>query len=87
MWEALSPQTRHLPLKYLLNNYHDQRGTDVRDRIYALLGLTYDPDSEHPIKVGYSKSAEDVYLDVVQYIFLTRQIGTIKEALSFCNML
>lgn len=87
-WECLPLETQAFSLKYLLEKCHNHRSTDVRDKIYALLGLTdlIDPSKPH-IYVDYSRSVEDIYRDVLQCMHDSSQLGTMEETLGFISIL
>lgn len=81
-WKELPQGKRALPLKGLLEQYCNQKSTDVRDKVFALLGLTDHSRPEankHQIQVDYSKSVEDIYAAVLQSLYLSGQLGTRDE--------
>lgn len=54
-------------LQRLLRTYAGSQSTDIRDRVYALLGIACDTSqAQHPIVVDYAKSNIEVLVDVVQ---------------------
>jgi hypothetical protein len=61
-------QTRQ-PLLELLDLHKSALCTDPRDRIYALIGLSYLENSDHPgLKINYTKSISQVYRGAVQAV-------------------
>ncbi|KAH5332295.1 hypothetical protein HBI23_071800 [Parastagonospora nodorum] len=60
------PQYRHT-LSQLLEVYSASQSSDIRDKVYALLGVAHDVvGNEHPITVDYSKTSAQVLVDVVR---------------------
>lgn len=54
-------------LQQLLQTYAHSQSTDIRDRVYALLGIACDTSqAQHPIVVDYAKSNIEVLVDVIQ---------------------
>jgi hypothetical protein len=52
------------PLRVLVRSYTSHESTDVRDKVYSLLGIA---DDASGIIVDYKKSAKDVLLDVLAH--------------------
>jgi hypothetical protein len=50
------------PLRLLLQTYGDHESTNIRDKVYALVGIA---EEASDIVVDYNKSAKDVFLDVM----------------------
>jgi len=89
-WNALPLEGQTFTLKHLLKQYRNQRSTEIRDKVYALLGLTNlnDPNpTKHQIYVDYSKPVEDIYRDVLQSIWSSDQFATEEEILYISNIL
>ncbi|CZR68294.1 uncharacterized protein PAC_18193 [Phialocephala subalpina] len=61
--------------------------TNIRDKVFGLLGIgqTY-PD---PVVVGYSKSVEEIYNEVLTLEFglITPELGSREDCLKFCSLL
>ncbi|RDK45914.1 TPR-like protein [Aspergillus phoenicis ATCC 13157] len=81
LWDNLSKDDPHLPLSELLITYGRHQSSDVRDRVYALLGLA----SENSIQADYNLSVEDIYIEVLEAICKEKnprhQLSTIEHTL------
>ncbi|RDH29009.1 TPR-like protein [Aspergillus welwitschiae] len=81
LWDNLPQDDPHLPLSELLITYGRHKSSDVRDRVYALLGLS----SENSIQADYNLSVEDIYIEVLEAICKERnprhQLSTIEHTL------
>ena len=60
------------PLGELVDMYHDRKASDLRDKVYALLGMSSDlpvgktPDYPHGIKPDYRKSWKELFCHLVK---------------------
>ncbi|PWY84033.1 TPR-like protein [Aspergillus eucalypticola CBS 122712] len=81
LWDSLPQNDQHLPLSDLLMTYGRHKSSDIRDRVYALLGLT----SENSVQANYNLSVEDIYIDVLGVICKERnpryQLSAIEHTL------
>ncbi|KAL4732800.1 heterokaryon incompatibility protein-domain-containing protein [Aspergillus similis] len=81
LWDSLPQDDPHLPLSDLLITYGKHKSSDIRDRVYALLGLA----SENSVRVNYNLSVEDIYIEVLEAICKERnprhQLSTIEATL------
>jgi len=68
LWKALPPPGKKLELYELLEAHYDAESTDVRDRVFGLLGLTSSPDMTAPLKADYKLSVRDLYTKTLTYI-------------------
>lgn len=64
LWDSLPKNDQHLPLSDLLMTYGRHKSSDIRDRVYALLGLA----SENSVQANYNLSVEDIYIEVLKAI-------------------
>jgi len=71
-----SYQTKKLDIFSLLAKYGDQRTTDPRDKVFALLGLATD-DSSGTLLPDYAKSWEEVYIETARHIIKRNRTLTI----------
>ncbi|PYH39697.1 uncharacterized protein BO87DRAFT_5114 [Aspergillus neoniger CBS 115656] len=60
LWDSLPKDDQHLPLSDLLMTYGRHKSSDIRDRVYALLGLA----SENSVQANYNLPVEDIYIEV-----------------------
>lgn len=81
LWDNLPPNDQHLPLSDLLMTYGRHKSSDIRDKVYALLGLA----SENSVQANYNLSVEDIYIEVLEAICKERnpryQLSTIENTL------
>lgn len=65
------------PLAELLERFHQHSATDVRDKIYALLGLSSDLQNTSVMQADYTKSWSALLEDVIKhYLGHTANITT-----------
>ncbi|KAK0718741.1 heterokaryon incompatibility protein-domain-containing protein [Apiosordaria backusii] len=72
-WEE--GRVRRLPLEFLLGLTTDLSATNVKDKVYAVLGLTQHETRRH-IKIEYDDtimSPEDLLRDVAKHVLVSRQ--------------
>lgn len=53
----------------LLQKFHMSQASDPRDKIYALLGIASDVSGDSALRPDYTKSIEQLILDVTAFIF------------------
>ncbi|KAK1749997.1 TPR-like protein [Echria macrotheca] len=75
IFDAFPQDRRQFPLLALLDTYGAQQSADVKDRVYGLLGLA----TEHSLRVDYSISEEDLYIDVLEAILAGSESPDINE--------
>lgn len=59
-------------LHTLLSAFYDKKGTDPRDKVYALVGLTTARDDPRFV-IDYSASISQVYIDVVKFFLVSSE--------------
>jgi hypothetical protein len=67
-------------LAKILNLYENCQASDIRDKIYGLLGLV---NAETTISVEYSNSVEELYFRVVKKVYQTELIASEVELRRF----
>ena len=82
--DTLPQDARRFPLLTLLNSFGSQQSTDVKDRVYGLLGLATEKNS---IRVDYGVSEEDVYVDVLQAVLENSESPSAGELIRIENIL
>jgi len=56
------------PLSDLVEMFHTKQVTDLRDKVFALLGMKSDPDSMPSLLPDYSKSWAVVFRDLIEHL-------------------
>jgi hypothetical protein len=67
LWNKLPLSDRRFELYDLLEAHHDAECTDIRDRIFGLLSLTYMPDMRPAFPADYSMSVVELYFQALRY--------------------
>jgi len=68
-----------LNLRTLLRHFRYSQATDMRDKVYAMLGISFEvgrSGTEHgpqPLRADYTKAVEDVYREAAAYIMTYEQ--------------
>ena len=68
----------------LLNDSRTLESTDPRDRVYALLGMTFESKyGDNALRPNYNLSTKEVYINVATHILCTRQ--TLDVLVQLCH--
>ena len=89
MWENLPAAFRVVPLERLLEMFQNLECSDIRDKVYALLGLTKTgnlSDQQHVI-ADYSKKSEEVYVDILRAVIRLGDLETTQDKKKFSKLL
>lgn len=71
---SLRPYSLKILLLEMLDSFKVLNATDPKDKVFALLGfVALDGPYPHLITADYTKTTEQVYLDVARYLILTDQ--------------
>lgn len=65
-WRNQQGRESHFQLRRLLSSFSESQSSDVRDKIYGLLGIVAVEVGEHPIEAIYSKSPAEVMVDTMR---------------------
>lgn len=89
-WPLLHFESKPGALEYLLTTYHDMESTELRDRVYGLLGLVEDvkakPDG-FTISVDYSLPTAQLFSEVYFCLQATPTFDTTAARLALINQL
>ncbi|PUU77728.1 heterokaryon incompatibility protein-domain-containing protein [Tuber borchii] len=72
-------KARQLNLRTLLRHFRYSQATDIRDKVYAMLGISFQVGRSgtgldvHPLQPDYTKAVEDVYREAAAYIMTDEQ--------------
>ncbi|KAF2014007.1 HET-domain-containing protein, partial [Aaosphaeria arxii CBS 175.79] len=58
-----------LPLSELIDIFHHRQATDIRDKVYALYGMSTDMMDTRSLQVNYQKPWSTLFKDLAQYSF------------------
>ena len=90
-WRSLQSESRlGFSLKHLLETYHDMECTDIRDKVYSLLGLVHTKDPmamSMTVQADYSKSTAELYMEVLHSVFADQEIHSVKDRMQFIGLL
>ena len=89
MWENLPAAFRVVPLERLLEMFQNLECSDIRDKVYALLGLTGrgDLSGQQHVIADYSKKLEEVYVDVLRAVIQLGDLETTQDKKKFSKIL
>lgn len=89
MWENLPAAFRKVPLERLLEMFQNLECSDIRDKVYALLGLTRrgDLSDQQYVIADYSKKSEEVYVDVLRAVIRLGDLETTQDKKKFSKLL
>jgi hypothetical protein len=81
------PETPAPSLRKLLEVFEDWQCTDIRDKVFGLLGMV--KHYPKPVVIEYSKSVEEIYDEVRALEFgpITPELGVSMDHLRFCGLL
>jgi hypothetical protein len=68
LWHDLPISGKGLELYELLNAHQNAECTDIRDRLFGLLGLTASTGTASPIAVNYLLSVRELYTQTLKHI-------------------
>lgn len=88
-WQSLPLGRIGLPIEDVLEDFADMESTELKDKVYALLGIMqpFVPDSSIGIPIDYLKTTTGVYRDVLRYIFYHKEGLGIPEKQRFKKLL
>lgn len=80
---------RVVPLEKLLEMFQNLECSDIRDKVYALLGLTRrgDLSDQQHVIADYSKKPEEVYVDVLRAVIRLGDLETTQDKKKFSGLL
>ena len=89
IWENLPATLRVVPLEKLLEMFQNLECSDIRDKVYALLGLTRrgDLSDQQHVIADYSKKSEEVYTDVLRAVIRLGDLKTTQDKKKFSKLL
>ena len=72
-WTSVPPEARGLPIEEVLEEFADMESTEVKDKVYALLGIIQPFADGSTIAVDYSKSTAGIYREVLRLVTYQRE--------------
>ncbi|KAN0122858.1 hypothetical protein V8E51_001184 [Hyaloscypha variabilis] len=68
-WKLLPLETNGLPIEDVLEDFADMESTELKDKVYALLGIIQPFEDCSSILIDYSKTTAAIYRDVLRHVF------------------
>jgi hypothetical protein len=72
-WKSLPLETIGLPIEDVLEDFADMESTELKDKVYALLGIIQPFEDGSSILIDYSKTTAAIYRDVLRNVFYHRE--------------
>lgn len=72
-WRMASCFGVALPLENLLVSHRNSLSTDPRDKVYAMAGMAWQFNGQHALKIDYSRSKRETYIETARYLMEKRK--------------